>query len=452
MSKPEINTIFFFLRYIQPIWYLNLRSPSLDSSWVDYRKLSSADRKLLSVDEQYKSIDASLRDAAYQAWQKGIMVTEKNLGLPQPFSRLPIRDEYRFIKKYFNPIWSWYVLGLRLFLLRNPIKEFHGFLSAFNVKRMALYQSTKKREAYSMFASGLIERNPKVSVVIPTLNRYEYLKDVLHDLEKQEYKNIEVIVVDQTDSFRQEFYEGWKLDLRVVNQQEKALWKARNRAIEMAVSEIILLYDDDSRVEPNWISEHLKCLDFYNADFSAGVSLSMVGAKIPFNYSFFRWADQFDTGNAMVKKSVFRKVGLFDRQFEKQRMGDGEFGLRAYLSGCIGISNPNAKRIHLKVASGGLRQMGSWDGFRPTNWFAPRPIPSVLYLTRRYFGNTLSIFDLLVKAPSSILPLRFKRKPILLLLASIASIFILPLVLCQVFLSWRKASKMIEEGPKISNL
>src|SRR3546814_19276689 len=74
---------------------------------------------------------------------------------------------------------------------------------------------------------------------------------------------------------------------------------------------------------------------------------------------------------------------LFDRQFEKQRMGDGEFGLRAYLSGCIGISNPNAKRIHLKVGNGGLRQIGSWDGFRPTKLFATRPIPRLLYLPRR---------------------------------------------------------------------
>ena len=36
----------------------------------------------------------------------------------------------------------------------------------------------------------------------------------------------------------------------------------------------------------------------------------------------------------------------FDKQFEKMRMGDGEFGVRAYLKGYKNISNPNAYRKH----------------------------------------------------------------------------------------------------------
>ena len=67
------------------------------------------------------------------------------------------------------------------------------------------------------------------------------------------------------------------------------------------------------------------------------------------------------------------------------RMGDGEFGYRAYINGFKNISNPKAPRIHLKVSSGGLREMGSWDGFRPTKWFAPKPVPSVLYFFSKYF-------------------------------------------------------------------
>ena len=89
-------------------------------------------------------------------------------------------------------------------------------------------------------------------------------------------------------------------------------------------------------------------------------------------------SDQLDTGNVLLKRGVFKKIGLFDRQYEKQRMGDGEYGLRAYLEGFLNISNPYAQRLHLKVGTGGLRQMGSWDGFRPKNWFGPRPVPSVL--------------------------------------------------------------------------
>ncbi|MEZ4692130.1 MAG: hypothetical protein R3A12_19015 [Ignavibacteria bacterium] len=56
----------------------------------------------------------------------------------------------------------------------------------------------------------------------------------------------------------------------------------------------------------------------------------------------FRWADQFDFGNALVKRKVFLKTGMFDRQFDKQRMGDGEFGMRHFLQ------DSEAFQIHLQ--------------------------------------------------------------------------------------------------------
>ena len=168
------------------------------------------------------------------------------------------------------------------------------------------------------------------------------LKDVFKDLENQMYKNFEVIVVDQTDDFQEDFYKGWNLDLKFWFQEEKALWKARNEAIKSSKGEYILLYDDDSLVQPNWIEEHLKTLDFFNADLSSGVSISTVGAEVPEHYNYFRWSDQLDTGNVLLKKEIFNKIGLFDRQFEKQRMGDGEFGLRCYLAGFKNISNYKA--------------------------------------------------------------------------------------------------------------
>lgn len=77
----------------------------------------------------------------------------------------------------------------------------------------------------------------------------------------------------------------------------------------------------------------------------------------------------------MVKRAVFKRTGLFDEQFNGMRMGDGEFGYRAYLHGFKSISNHKAPRVHLSK-EGGFAEMGSWDGFRPTKWFAPQTTPS----------------------------------------------------------------------------
>ena len=66
----------------------------------------------------------------------------------------------------------------------------------------------------------------------------------------------------------------------------------------------------------------------------------------------------------MIRKDVFKDCGLFDTKFEKMRMGDNEFGTRCYLNGINIISNPKAKRTHLKTEVGGLRTFGHWDGLR----------------------------------------------------------------------------------------
>lgn len=446
--------LFDALNYISPGWYFNLKPQVGDISYfVDYRKLPEASRSLLQFDAGYSSEHSSLLDAAYQAWHKGIIEKHSEMGLPVSEQRPTISDNYRFMRKYFHPIWSWYVLVLRLITLHNPFQEIIGFIRQRKVRRVDLYKDVFSHEtAFQAFESPLLQSAPKVSVIIPTLNRYPWLKDALHDLEQQAYPSFDVIVVDQSEPYQPEFYHGFNLDIKLIRQEEKALWLARNTAVKISDAVYLLLYDDDSRTDPDWISQHIKCLDYYEADISSGVSISVVGAKVPDNYRFFRWGDQLDTGNALVKREVFRRIGLFDRQFEKQRQGDGEFGLRAYLAGFKNVSNPLAKRLHLKVGEGGLRQMGSWDGFRPKSWLAPRPVPSVLYLMRKYFGIKAAYYSLLKGVPPSLMPYRFKRNPRLLLVGSLLVFLFLPLIIWQVGRSWARSSKMLTYGSKIETL
>lgn len=285
--------------------------------------------------------------------------------------------------------WATYALFSRIISLHNPFKELSAYSKASSKKRINPYVNTVNRSGYHTYNSKLVQSAPLVAVIIPTLNRYAYLKDVLEDLEKQDYINFEVIVVDQSAPFNEDFYKAFNVRFTVIHQKERLLWTARNNAVKVTKAEYLLFFDDDSRVESDWISQHLKCLDYFNCDISAGVSLAKVGMKIPANYNHFRWADQFDSGNAMVKRKLFTAIGLFDEQYNKQRMGDGEFGTRAYLNGYRSISNPYAARVHLKVSDGGLREMGSWDGFRPKKWFAPKPIPSVVFLYKKYYPRQL---------------------------------------------------------------
>lgn len=442
--------IFSFLKYQRPIWYYNL-IPSQDFGYFPTEEQLENTNYLFKKDNRYISDESIKRDLAWTAFQSGFINRKFETGLNiWTKTKLPIEDEYLFLKKNFHNAWVIYVLLLRILMFNNPIKEISAFLKHSNVKKEDYSKQIFEFPDYTSFKSNLVHSNPLVSIVIPTLNRYPYLKDVFKDLENQTYKNFEVIVVDQTDEFNEEFYKGWKFDLKFWFQPEKALWKARNEAIKSAKGDLILLYDDDSLVESNWIEEHLKCLDYFKADLSSGVSISVAGAEVPKNYSYFKWSDQLDTGNVLIKKEIFNKIGFFDLQFEKQRMGDGEYGLRCYLNGYKNISNYKAKRIHLKVSQGGLRQMGSWDGWRPKKIFGPRPVPSVLYLSRKYFGSDFSRFYIIKTIFPSLIPYQFKKIKKLKALSFFLIPLVFPLICFQVIKSWKLASIKLKQGSKIN--
>ncbi|NNK71585.1 MAG: glycosyltransferase family 2 protein, partial [Flavobacteriaceae bacterium] len=176
------------------------------------------------------------------------------------------------------------------------------------------------------------------------------------------------------------------------------------------------------------------------------------GESIPEDRSFFKISSHFATGNSVLQKSIFRTVGLFDRQFEGQRMGDGEFGMRLYMHDFKSISNPVASCVDVKAPTGGLRFMGSWDAFRTSSIFAPRPVPSVLYYFRRYFGKSSARLSLFRTLPLSIMPYRFKKNKPLSVLGAFISILLLPLVVFQVWKSWRLSTKKLNQGPIIEQL
>ncbi|MEO6694246.1 MAG: glycosyltransferase family A protein [Ignavibacteria bacterium] len=447
---------FTILKQIIPTWYFNLFPEKVNTYSTYYynsslMKLSDEENKLVKEDSRYKSNTAKDLDVGYQLWNKGVMLTIKNIAIEKLIhkNKIPLIDNYIFIRKYFRNYRVYIFFLKNIISLHNPVREISALLKTKHVKKTDLINPHAEYSDYKNFASALIKLQPRVSVIIPTLNRYEYLKDVLEDLEKQDYKNFETIIVDQSDSPDKKFYENYKCDIKTIFQEGKGQWLARNEAIMKSEGNYLLFFDDDSRVDPDWITEHLKGLDYFNADVSAGVSISTVGDTVPLNYSFFRWADQFDSGNAMVKREVFKKIGMFDRQFDKQRMGDGEFGLRAYLAGFKSISHPFAKRIHLKVGTGGLRQMGSWDAFRPKKFFSPRPLPSVLYLYRKYFPGEYVRNAIVGGMLPSLIPYRWKGKRYLYPLGALLAVFVLPVLLIQLNISWKRSTIMLNEGDRI---
>jgi glycosyltransferase involved in cell wall biosynthesis len=435
--------MFEFLKYIQPGNYYRLvhQMPQVILSFP------------LEVENKlgYASELAEKMDVAYCRLQTGWIPNASDERSSLQNEKITnVQDNYIFINRYFSKTQVLYVLLIRLFTFKNPFFEMVAFIKALKFSRVKI--EPKLYPGFEKFESTLVKSQPLVSVIIPTLNRYEYLKDVLKDLENQSYSNFEVMVCDQSEPIDESFYDGWNLNIQLIKQEEKALWLARNRCIKQSKGDYILLFDDDSRVDHYWISNHVKCLDFFKVHISAGVTHTLVGGGLGKKDAFFHLSDVFDTGNAMGKRNVFEKVGLFDRQFEKQRMGDSEFGIRSLLGGYLVVANPIAKRIHLKVETGGLRQMGSWDAIRPKNLLAPRPIPSVLYLIRKYHNAQEAILYLIKNIPQSYVPYKYKGNKIITLLIFTLFPFWLLLALMSIIKSWKLATFKLKQGALIEYL
>lgn len=104
---------------------------------------------------------------------------------------------------------------------------------------------------------------PSISVVIPTYNREEALRDSIADVLKQDYPDLEVLVVDQTATHQPET----KKYLEEVAAAEKIKWfrvdwaslpGARNYAVRRSTGDILLFIDDDVELPEGFLKAHAK--------------------------------------------------------------------------------------------------------------------------------------------------------------------------------------------------
>ncbi len=98
---------------------------------------------------------------------------------------------------------------------------------------------------------------PFFSVIIPTYNRYELTKKSIESVLEQNYRDFELILIDDgsTDntSFLEEEYHG---KITYIRQDNSGVSSARNRGILSSNGEYITFLDSDDRWQPHKLKEH----------------------------------------------------------------------------------------------------------------------------------------------------------------------------------------------------
>jgi glycosyltransferase involved in cell wall biosynthesis len=103
----------------------------------------------------------------------------------------------------------------------------------------------------------------KVSVIIPTFNRFKFLLNTLESVKTQTYKDIEIIVVND-GSIQKEYYEyDWINNGIIINHlniNTKSPAFVRNLGVSISTGKYIAFCDDDDIWFPNKIELQIKAM------------------------------------------------------------------------------------------------------------------------------------------------------------------------------------------------
>lgn len=215
----------------------------------------------------------------------------------------------------------------------------------------------------------------ELSVVVPTFNRLDRLKQVIKALEAQTYPRelFEVVVVsdgstDGTNEFLQTI--ETPLNLRPVFQDNQGVAVVRNRGIAEAIAPLVLFVDDDIVPDPCLLEEHVQIHRERDnvvvigpmltpSDFAMLPWVRWEQAQLMKQYDAMtsgKWdptARQFYTGNASLKLEDVRAAGGFDPSF--RRAEDVELAYRLKDLGLRFVYHPGAVGYHYAE-----RSFSSW--------------------------------------------------------------------------------------------
>ena len=267
----------------------------------------------------------------------------------------------------------------------------------------------------------------KVTVVIPNYNGIEYIDKCMSHLVKQDYRDFNVIVVDNgsTDLSREAALKYKDvMDVTVVELGENyGFSRGVNEGIARADSEYVSLLNSDAYAGKRFIGELVHKMDSDDNIFSAqalmlqyrnreltdsaGDYFSAMGwgfargrDKKASDYKKDREVFSCCAGAAIYRKSVFGEIGMFDEAFFAY-LEDMDMGYRARLAGYINVFVPSAKVLHVGSGFSGSRHnafkvslsarnsfLVMYKNFAPWQWLVNMPfIMAGVCIKTAYFAR-----------------------------------------------------------------
>lgn len=309
-------------------------------------------------------------------------------------SKISERDVFEFVWSQVSPRWAFF-----LFVAKGIFQKKWLIGPWF-------YLFRKRRKAVPKFISHQIRNYPfqkntgllPIDVLIPTLGREKYVKDLLYDLKNQLILPRKIIIVEQekeeNTGSQMDFIlkEEWPFGIDHIYTEDRGPCMARNLGLDRIESEWVFLADDDIRIPKDFFNQVIKSLNWTDVE-ACTISCLTEGQIEPHKY--IHQTRIFGAGCSLVKKSVLEKV-RFDLAYEFGYAEDSDFGAQIRNLGNDVVYLPSPTILHLKAPVGGFREkiIFPWNLGKSIL----KPSPTVMLFWYRHFtekqfnGNKLMIF------------------------------------------------------------
>lgn len=228
---------------------------------------------------------------------------------------------------------------------------------------------------------------PKISIIIPHLNKKELLDDCLGALRRQTFTDFEVLLVDNGSSDGTQAYVREQFpNVRLIELGRNfGFTGACNAGWQASHGEIIILLNNDTEVDPNWLHEIWRTFEENPQVGSVASKMLLFDQRDTFHTAgdFYRvdgipgnrgvWqkdVGQYDQiepvfsacgGSSAYRRTMLDQIGFLDDDFFFS-CEDVDIGWRAQLAGWQVLYVPTAVVYHKLKATGGSVVGSYYDG------------------------------------------------------------------------------------------
>jgi len=219
----------------------------------------------------------------------------------------------------------------------------------------------------------------KVTIIIPNYNGLQFMEPCMKALDAQHYKDYELLIVDNasTDGSN-EYIEQYYSQVKLIKMDKNYGFSgAVNAGIKAAKTPYVILLNNDTEVDENYVGEMVKAMEKYPKAFSVSAKMIQLYQRELMDdagdmYCLLGWAFQRGVGNssagynteckvfsacagaAIYRREVFEKIGYFD-ELHFAYLEDLDVGYRAKIAGYSNRYCPTAICYHVGSGTSGSK-------------------------------------------------------------------------------------------------